>query len=1009
MLNYSEIDIPSGLVVAFSGGTQYESILKNIILQKCPAVKFVSVTPEQKKPQKKGKGIISKFWLNKILYSPSVIIIITDISDFIRCGITNDEIAGSIYKGIQEIAIERSNPPFILVIVNETNNSSFSNIVRNKLMTLDVNSERQFLNDFNIFMIYNKESLEYGTFVQNFIDSVYNQSKFFYNEKKKRYKRMLKNQHDQSPEIIAKICFKLGVLSFLIHVEGKNYSYFKQAYEIMTKSIPKVNYLYNTLLGDIRSAYLEIRNVCDWLLVFLVENKELSTVQIESMLIEHFAYFNIDTFINCDGILCEEMRIMYYIWKWKLCTFINEKLLSNTISSLEINSLIRLVDVLGKTTIEETQLNYEQFACENSGYEEKLPFYFNSTTAEFIDDINVSIALYYNDYVKRNKIEVNLLKKMLKEILISKMNSKSEYFYNIIRLKGDLFLPEELKVLYEKLFENQHLLRLYPKVCLDLLERYQKLTDRNEKDILLSLLTISEFRTINKEEIERINSLFQSIQEIPEEITLKTSNIFQVEYDFDNYTPSFFDTTEISLKVKAIEGINIKISKVSIAFNHQDFNKEIVFEEERELSSTRPLEVKGHLFSLSNSEEGFYPNSVTLITSKKIEITLVTVFDQEKVVFPKIEKEKIFTLIHDEEVTVGLNTYYLYKIRIKQNEKYKNLKIKSTFTSISLLNGPMSRIPDSEFAYLNESNQVIKNKNSLSFKSFSPSDLSFSNRVSQKGKFIMNVKSILTIINEKYPKEDISLIEQIQIRVNVIQGLEVSSSIDTNILMIQQKSAVCLPLNKRILVQIKIENKTEKNIVLTSVATKSAKEFISLTSPISKLLPMTLPMLSTSLVPFYIISSKDFSGIPGDFTITWQNEDLQEYSEKINNQIHMKFDEIYVKNFEIGVTGTFLSKGSVLKISIENLSDCFREVNLTLNNQTMNNELFISGFTSRNLGLLPRRTKTLEFYIRKTSHNSLVKFPSFMIKFASDNIEDPDTKSIKTIIYHQNYVNINGN
>ena len=255
----------SGIVIAFQGENAYHNKLKNDIKSHYPNG-VVTFLPSDFPPfanEKNKNGMLSSSFLLSLSTKPSCLIFIFDISELIMANVANEEIAFALYNEMRSKRATCPRAMSVMLIINTTSNSNVSKNVKSRIILYNkeigdivIQSEK------NIFCVSSIERLSKEDFVSPFTECViYNTRSYYHAKKKKIQKKISEGQLTMSQEQLAKCYIKLGAISFAVHKEKKNFSYFQRAYDLIVSFFDRTNYQFkneNDNNNKIRQEYSKI-------------------------------------------------------------------------------------------------------------------------------------------------------------------------------------------------------------------------------------------------------------------------------------------------------------------------------------------------------------------------------------------------------------------------------------------------------------------------------------------------------------------------------------------------------------------------------------------------------------------------------------------------------------------------------------------------------------------------------------------------------------------------------
>ena len=409
-------------------------------------------------------------------------------------------------------------------------------------------------------------------------------STFFRIKKNNAHIKLEQCNKNKEMEFYVKYLIKLFTFSFMTHKDKINYSYLFKANYTLRQKIDKMNYKFISYITDkddknvdlkkreflnIILAYLEIKNISDYIIFYLSQKKNMKEIEINKLIYGHISYFNVNNFLKIKNtnIPKDEFYHLYYkylylfdsIWKFNWYKFregiINNKLIvlgNSNISTCNVifdqnisdfsylNNLLKLYNFMNKEKdfmeIIINKYNNYKYKQINNKFIEKIDTYYEISENGQVRELNLEekILLYMNKIILNNKdiLEINIIYKKLETFFLS--HNFNSYYFNLINRFGlidkniNFFIKNSLE------YMNDNKLMKFPKVYRNYLTKiYDLFIKQNfgseqiewkyKFQLIIKYLDISENEKFSNEEIDLINDI------------LNKSNVKNIKGENENY------------------------------------------------------------------------------------------------------------------------------------------------------------------------------------------------------------------------------------------------------------------------------------------------------------------------------------------------------------------------------------------------------------------------------------------------------------------------------------------
>ena len=507
MFNFSTFvfpDIPT--LIGLSGNEEYETNLKKIIssFPEFSNPKFIHInitsTSNVKHQNQPSKSFISNQWITKILNTIQCNIYISNITNLINQSLHEDDIVGIIQSEVSELTSKYRNIPLIILLINHSSNSGVSTLVKRKLQL----QKDKIFNDENFILSYSEIIHSNSSVYSSLKHSLKVKIRGYFNEKIIRYNKQIQqystNNNPKSSLVLVKYLIKEA---FLLNenkdqkCKGDKENNLIKAYTIL-EEITKFQ-----STNDIILFYFQSRNICDFILVNILQNNTLSSEDILSKLNSHFQIFDYkNVFRQKQQLITNEIILFQFIWNYKWYEYLLSKkdLRKECEYQLyQIHSLIRIVNFLNTHNELLNKLmtyNAKIYSIsETNEIGEISNFKRNDNNVIHKDEL---ILVYMSYELQKNfkgfdflqKILIQNVKLLIKDCSVYKQSISKYNFllFNAITLLNEkikLFTNEEAQYfLHLILYSKRLTLKKYPLIHQLLLDKYTKFLQTIPNDAL---------------------------------------------------------------------------------------------------------------------------------------------------------------------------------------------------------------------------------------------------------------------------------------------------------------------------------------------------------------------------------------------------------------------------------------------------------------------------------------------------------------------------------------------
>ena len=1041
----------SGIVIAFQGGNAYHNKLKNDIKSHYPNG-VVTFLPSDFPPfanEKNKNGMLSSSFLLSLSTKPSCLIFIFDISELIMANVANEEIAFALYNEMRSKRATCPRAMSVMLIINTTSNSNVSKNVKSRIILYNkeigdivIQSEK------NIFCVSSIERLSKEDFVSPFTECViYNTRSYYHAKKKKIQKKISEGQLTMSQEQLAKCYIKLGAISFAVHKEKKNFSYFQRAYDLIVSFFDRTNYQFkNENDNNNKMTYFEIRNICDFLLVNILKDKSINIEDIINKVQNHIEIFTPKQFYP-NNVLDSDINIKINFISWVqdilefVSNYFNKELThKNVITIQRMNCLLRKIEFvnINKTTIDNilsTEVDNKIVKKQNP-FEEKFPIYINVDSNEEVTNVDMIIQMYFITQ-KKEMYHIEESQRQLKEIITQILNSKEDInmfgFYLLTTIdKNKNFLSKEERILLLSTVLKTQIdsLMKFNTVFLSLANEFisyyindnHNLTfsfdkeKNNDKPLKLFqlILYIKQFRSLSNEEISLLSSLASSVNDFKDYIYIDvpfTSLFIASSFDRDNI--NVFDVTMFSISITNNFPFNISNASISLTFSNE--KRKMNFDNvDINITETYSQKVKMMLNPDDNSQ--LYLKRISFMLKNKIVFVIETPIKESSMIrINKVSSKDEMTITpllfetnKNVKSSVQENKYFYLKIIPMSNIIIKD--IQATFTLVKENNeelnyefitinedGIVSTITNDKFVYINTN---VNNKESITIE------------------FILKIYNIsecglLYDITTNISHSELeSSSYEYQHSDSIVITTQLPFSISSKVNCCKYKmiqNHLVYPANEIIKHQMILLNQMEYKAIVNDIII-IPEDKVDITTVFTQLLKMKKKNViegnENFTIPFDIVINSEFSASPGEFVMQWQSEELKRYAkDKILNVINFNFADIAVKKFHIDIdmnVPSIIENNNIIPVDVIISNKDQKKPKKILVNIDRKDSFLIDGKVTSSTLLLPQSQYKINLLLSKTSNDNLYQLPFISItEYTTATIgrKDKTERVTSTMIY----------
>ena len=1041
----------SGIVIAFQGCPTYHSKLKNDIKSHYPNG-VVTFLPSDYSPfsnEKSKKGMLSSSFLLSLSTKPSCLIFLFDISELIMANVSNEEIAFALYNEMRSKKATCPRAMSVMVIINTTSNSNVSKSVKSRIILYNkeigdivIQSEK------NIFCVSSIERLSKEDFVSPFTECViYNTRSYYHSKKKKIQKKISEGQLTMSQEQLAKCYIKLGAISFAVHKEKKNFSYFQRAYDLIVSFIDRTNYQFkNENDNNNKMTYFEIRNICDFLLVNILKDKSIKIEDIISKVTNHIEIF-IPRKFYLNNVLDSDIniKINFISWVQDILEYVSNSFTEELkhisfITIQRMNWLFRKIEFVNvnKETIDKilsTQVDSKIVKKENP-FNEKFPIYINVDSNEEITNVDMIIQMYFITQ-KKEMYHIEESQRQLKEIITNILNSKEDIntfgFYlltTIDRNKNFLSKEERIQLLSTVLRNHINSLMKFNKVFLSLADEYiiyyinenKNFTFSFDKDknndkllkLFQLILYIKQFRSLSNEEISLLSSLASSVNEFKDYIYIDvpfTSLSISSSFDRDNI--NVFDVTIFSISITNTFPFKISNASISLIFSNE--KRKMTFDNvDININETFTRNMKMMLDPDDNGQ--LYLKRISFMLKNKIVFVIETPIKESSML--KINKISsrdemtitplLFETNKNVKSSVQENKYFYLKIIPMSNIIIKD--IQATFTLVKENNeelnyefitinadGTVSTITNDKFVYINTN---VNKKDSIT--------IEFLLKI-----YDVSVCGLLYDIttNISHSELEASAYEY-KHSDSIVITTQLPFSISSKVSCCKYKMTqnhLVYPTNEIIKHQMLLLNQMEYKAIVNDIII-IPEDKVDITTVFTKLLVLKKKNIiegnENFVIPFNIVINSEFSSSPGEFVMQWQSEELKRYAkDKILNVINFNFAPIEVKKFHLDISMNvppIIENTNIIPVDVIISNKDHKKPKKILINIDRKDSYLIDAKVISSTLLLPQSQYKINLLLSKISNDSLYQLPFVSItEYTTATIgrKDKTDRVTSTMIY----------
>lgn len=314
----------------------------------------------------------------------------------------------------------------------------------------------KYIEEKNIIFIRDNTQFKNEEFMSSVGNLIKDEVTNFYLYKIKYYHgKFLNSETNSQKEYAIKYLIKLYLLSFMTHnIQDINFSYIQNAYDILIHDINPKNYMFCP--PDMKTIYLELKNIGDFLIQEIISAQNLSKNDIIKYVINHLLIFDYTKFFfnkeekHFYNSKLKDIYVINLIWKYswfnyldnfKEMDFINNNIIKNSM----INNLLRILKLLKNEPDIFEQISQkvnkdDKYKEIKSKFFEKIPKYFEIDENENLigrlnDEENLNLFIYNIINKNKNILSTDFIKKKLDDIISRiKLNVYDFYLINKFNL-----------------------------------------------------------------------------------------------------------------------------------------------------------------------------------------------------------------------------------------------------------------------------------------------------------------------------------------------------------------------------------------------------------------------------------------------------------------------------------------------------------------------------------------------------------------------------------------------
>ena len=1072
MFNLSDFIIPeTPLSIGLTGYSEYHNHLQEIFssFQEFSLVKFKSSSIEESdseskssKTPSKSLNIVSKKWVAKYLATPVCNVHIADITNSINNNQSSENIAKIIEDEVTALRKKYKKSQFLLLIFNLSNTPGTSSAVKARLKSTPNN----IFNDQNVFLYFSKQFKVTNTniFVP-FKNALSTKLKQYFMDRTAKYKIQIQknSQNTKNPELLGKYLIKESYILNANKDEKKKADNLLRAYNIFTKKINKDTYMFITSKNTYLF-YYQIRNVCDYIMVNMLENKKLRKGDVLNKINGHFAIFDcFNYFKDKPELITPEIELLNIIWiySWYEHIIQNKEEVRKSYDFFldQMHILLRLVNYIeqhDETVLKIINDNSLYIIIENSEIG-KMPVFSKEDKSEIKED--ELLLLYISHEIKtsftnfdyfRNKL-VEKIKFIISDFEISKQsvtdyNALLLYVFTLVNDKKKIFTKEEEKHFLHIIIYSKHiLLKKYPLIHIHLINKYtelilsepiDELSSFDQKDLINNLLQILTYRELEPKEQELLNKLF-TLNNNSDKIDISADSILTITSEFDCKQIKRFSAVNFTVNINLnIDFLTFnEIDKISLLFSN--YKKNHAYKGlNLSLTKDKPLSFTLNLLTTENDGKYLELEEVHIILQNGITI-IKTIKRDSSSNLPllitdntRIEEVK---LIYDKGIiNVATKEYHVYTFEIERNES----PIETAISSITGDFGVFRKYGDDtqqkyfQFIYkYPETNKFKSFHDNLSININKPDNnkntLMFILQITEEGTFLLNFNINITVSFlqfEKFSDINTRIIKKNGIiQIQTIKPLKVESLIKSNVFITEvnenseHPKSILYPIGHPLYINYNLINNLPYDIYISKLLITPSEYNLTIESKLMKLIEKGKNNIIKKdyyyNIPFILTCNEAFNDSPGFFIINWQTEKLKRYTDdKLFNSISCNLTEIATDRLMVNVST--LIKENELLISLVNRSSYLLPLLFKIkdNDEQIDrcNDIIVLGKKVQRLNIYPENTMELKMKFEKMykeRKNKMIKLPNIDVELliAFNNKEEDDELQYKPIfIVHFN-------
>lgn len=1051
MFNFSKFvfpDIPT--VIGLSGTEENEINLKDIISStpefSNPYFIHINISPISniKNKNKHSKSCISNQWITKTLNTIQCNIYISNITDLIKQSLHENDIVGIIQNEVTELTSKYCKIPLIIILINSSSNLGASTLVKRKLQS----QKDKIFNEENILLSYSENI----TSNSNIYNPLKNLLKIkigeYFHEKKLRYNKQIQQYSINNNVKNSLLLVKYLIKEAFLFNENKEQEYREtnliKAYSILEELI------FQSTDDNILS-YFKIRNICDFILVNIFQNKTLLPEDILSKLNSHFQIFDYkNVFSKKPHLITNEIILFHLIWNYKWYEYVLDKKDMRKGCECQlfyIHSLIRIVNFINthSEVLNNLMISNENiYSIKENDEIGEIPHFKRNDNNVIQNDELIQVYMSYtlkknfNDFDFFQKILIQNVKLLIKDCSVYKQSISK---YNFLLFNAITLLNEEIKLftdeekhyfLYVILDSKRFILKKYPLLHQLLLDKYiqflqvipkNSLSSFHQKELLNKLSEIINYRKLNLNEQELLSQIF-SLPKLEENFEIIDDSLLTVASQFSHKEVNkYVDvqlTVNISLNVDFIEINNIEQIKLMFSNSKKDRTCK---DSEYVLKRDQPLSLVVDL--LTNENDGNY------LELEKVEIILRNGISIIKRICNDLRNSSLkimdnrlsedIQLIYKETyLKVAVKEYHVYQFEIIKNESSIETAITSIIGSFVVLtedigNGESNHDQYKFFYKFPQNEDIVEISDYLSVQISSPDSkrntLMFGLKILEEGEFLLNFSLNITLSFLKFadsPDINTVLIKKSGvIKIESRKAINVEKSIQSNMYIINEtkNNELIYPLSKPIALNYVLTNHLDYDICISNMTIVPSKSGASITTNLIKLLQRNkanvIKKHSKYNIPFIVCCSEEFSDSLGHFQIEWYTPDLKQYTNNTRfNYFSCSFPQIATQDFFIDIST--LIKENELCISLYNHSEFILELLIKIKDNATN---ILTGKTAQRTIIIPNEKaemKLMNKCVNPTNKGNLIKLPDIDIETYYTSSNQPESNRTRFIIHYNN-------